>query len=366
MSTTPTPAFARVLEHLELEQQIGGYEAAEAVEPELAAVAESVARLLGAGAPEVTITESATAAWEWSLWAMAETFGWGANDRVLLDRFAYGTMDAGLRRLALSHGVDLVEVGSLPDGTIDLEALEDVLDDRARLVLVTHMPTHVGTLTDAAEVGQLLSGSGAIYALDIAQTIGQMAVDVQTIGCDVAFAPARKFLRAPRGTALLYVRQTLAERLVPLTPSFGTEFDGAGRFVLASGLRRFDQYESGFAARLGLGVAARYAMQVGLDVIVDQVAQRSREVSDLLTEFHGTRLVGGRDSRGIVSFVHTSLDPNDIRARLAADGVNVWVNTPPGTPRDDRANTLPSVRVSPHYVTTDDDVARLRAALARL
>ena len=188
MSTTPTLAFARVLEHLELEQQIGGYEAAEAVESELAAVAESVARLLGARASEVTITESATAAWEWSLWAMAETFGWGANDRILLDRFAYATMDAGLRRLALAHGVDIVEVGSLPDGTIDLEALDDLVDDRVRLVLVTHMPTHVGTLTDAAEVGQVLSGSGAIYALDISQTVGQMAVDVQALGCDVAFA----------------------------------------------------------------------------------------------------------------------------------------------------------------------------------
>jgi cysteine desulfurase / selenocysteine lyase len=367
MSTTPTPAFARVLEHLELEQQIGGYEAAEAVESELAAVAESVARLLGARASEVTITESATAAWEWSLWAMAETFGWGANDRILLDRFAYATMDAGLRRLALAHGVDIVEVGSLPDGTIDLEALDDLVDDRVRLVLVTHMPTHVGTLTDAAEAGQVLSGSGAIYALDISQTVGQMAVDVQTIGCDVAFAPARKFLRAPRGTALLYVRQALADRLVPLTPSFGTEIDeGTGHFVLASGLRRFAQYESGFAARLGLGLAARYAMQIGLDVIAEQVEQRSREVSDLLAGFDGIRLVGGRDSRGIVSFVHQSLDLVDIRARLAADGVNVWINRPVGTPREDRANTLPSVRVSPHYVTTDDEVARLHAALTRL
>ena len=269
-----------------------------------------------------------------------------------------------LRRLALAHGVDIVEVGSLPDGTIDLEALDDLVDDRVRLVLVTHMPTHVGTLTDAPEVGRVLSGSGAIYALDISQTVGQMTVDVQTIGCDVAFAPARKFLRAPRGTALLYVRQALADRLVPLTPSFGTEVDeGTGHFVLASGLRRFDQYESGFAARLGLGVAARYAMQIGLDVISEQVEQRSREVSDLLTGFDGIRLVGGRDSRGIVSFVHTSRDLFDIRARLAADGVNVWVNTPVGTPREDRENTLPSVRVSPHYVTTDDELARLRGTL---
>ncbi len=249
MSPTPTLAFARVLEHLELEAQIGGYEAAETVEPELAAIADSVGRLLGADGTEVTITESATAAWEWALWAMAETFGWGADDRILLDRFAYATMDASLRRLALSHGVELVEVAAQADGTVDPAALAAALDDRVRLVLVTHMPTHVGTVTDAFEIGRILMGSEAIFALDIAQTVGQMPVDVRAISCDVAFAPGRKFLRAPRGTALLYVEQTLADQLIPLTPSFGTEFDeGAGRFTLASGLRRFDQYESAFAA----------------------------------------------------------------------------------------------------------------------
>ena len=189
----------------------------------------------------------------------------------------------------------------------------------------------------------------------------------RAIGCDVAFAPGRKFLHAPRGTALLYVRHALADRLVPVTPSFGSEFDEqAGRFVLASGLRRFDQYESGIAARLGLGVAARYSMQIGLDAIAEQVEQRSREVSDVLDGFADIRLTGGRDSRGIVSFVHRSVDPFDIRARLGADGVNVWVNTQAGTPRDDHPDTLPSVRVSPHYVTTDEEIARLHAALARL
>src|SRR5262249_52638315 len=178
----------------------------------------SVGRLRNAPGPECAITESATASWEWVLWAMAETFRWGERDRVLVDQLAYNTMDASVHRLAQAHGVEVVAVGALPDGSIDPEALAAVLDDRVRLVLVTHMPTHVGTLADAVAVGEVLRSSGAIYALDIAQTVGQMPVDVEAIGCDVAFAPCRKFLRAPRGTGLLYVRRSLAERLVPLTP----------------------------------------------------------------------------------------------------------------------------------------------------
>ena len=366
MSLTPAPAFARVQEHLELEAQIGGYEAAETIESELAAVTESIGRLLNATGSEIAVTESATASWEWALWAMVETFGWNGSDRILVDQFAYATMDAGLRRLALAHSVEIVEVAALPDGTIDPEALSAVLDDRVRLVLVTHMPTHVGTVSDAEAIGRIVTGSGAIYALDIAQTIGQMPVDVAAIGCDVAFAPARKFLRAPRGTAILYVRRGLADQLIPLTPSFGTEFDERTRqFALEPGLRRFEQYESAIAVRLGLGVAVRYAMQIGLDRIAERVAEISAAVADVLTGFPGVRLAAARDSRGIVSFLHDTLDPDDIRGRLAADGVNVWVNTPAGTPRDANA-VLPSVRVSPHYVTNDDDLRRLHAALARL
>ncbi len=165
------------------------------------------------------------------------------------------------------------------------------------------------------------------------------------------------------------MRRALADQLVPLTPAFGTEIDeGTGRFVLASGLRRFEQYENAIAVRLGLGVAVRYAIQIGLDVIAEAVAERSLEVAALLEGTDGVKLSAGRDSRGIVSFVHASLDPVAIRARLAADGVNVWVNTPVGTPRDAqvRRDVLPSVRVSPHYVTSDDDIARLAAALRRL
>ena len=369
MSLTPAPAFARVQEHLELEAQIGGYEAAETVEPELAAVSDSIARLLHASAPECTVTESATASWELALWAMAESFRWSERDRILVDQFAYNTMHASVRQLAHAHGVEVIEVGALPDGRIDPGALTGAMDDRVRLVLVTHMPTHVGTVTDAAEIGRLVRSSGAIYALDVAQTVGQMPVDVEAIGCDIAFAPTRKFLRAPRGTGLLYVRQALADQLGPRTPAFGTAVDErTGRFVLAAGLRRFDQYESAIAVRLGLGVAIRYAIQIGLDVIADTVAERSLEVTNLLEGTDGVKLAASRDSRGIVSFLHSSLDPVAIRARLAAEGVNVWVNTPAGTPLDAQARreVLPSVRVSPHYVTSDDDIARLAAALRRL
>ena len=98
------------------------------------------------------MTESATASWEWALWAMAESFRWSERDRILVDQFAYNTMNASLHRLAQAHGVELHVVGALADGRLDPDALTTALDERVRLVLVTHMPTHVGTVIDAVEI----------------------------------------------------------------------------------------------------------------------------------------------------------------------------------------------------------------------
>jgi len=366
-SLTPAPVLARVQRHLELEAEIGGYEAEGAVASELDDLPATIARLLGAQPSEVTVAESATAAWEWALWSMAETFGWGTGDRLLCDQFSYGTMLASLHRLQLARGVEIIAVDSVGDGTIDLDALSRELDDRARLVLVTHMPTHLGTVTDAAAVGQIVGPSPALYALDVAQTLGQMPVSVRSIRCDIAFGPARKFLRAPRGTAVLYMRSDLADRVVPLTPSFGTDFaEATGTFPLQPGLRRFDQFEYCVAVRLGLGEAVRYALDIGLDTIEELVRDRSRAVVDLLSSFE-VDLPGGGDSRGIVSFTHSSVDARAVQQHLSAAGVNVWVSTAAGSPLDARARgALPSVRVSPHYVTNDDDLARLHTAMSAL
>ena len=133
---------------------------------------------------------------------------------------------------------------SLPDGTIDLEALEASLDARTRLVLVTHVPTHLGTVTDVAAVGDVVARSDALYVVDVSQTLGQLPLDLQAIGCDATFAPGRKFLRAPRGTAVVYVAARLAERLVPLTPDFGAlDPSRPDELLLPDAARRFDRFE---------------------------------------------------------------------------------------------------------------------------
>ncbi len=368
MSLTPAPVLDRMVRHLQLEAELGGYEAAAAVADELAAVPAVVGELVGAAPDEIAATESATRAWEMAAWALAETFGYGPGDRIVVDQFAYGTVHATLAALHRSHGVVVTLAPSLPDGRVDPDTLADVVDDRTRLVVVTHVPTHLGTVTDVVAVGRMLAGSGALFAVDVSQSLGQLPVDVGAIGCDIAFAPGRKFLRAPRGTAVLYVQATLAEQLVPLTMPFGVvEPADLSRYTLPGGLRRFDQFEYDVAARLGLAEAARYALDLGLEAIAATTAERTRAVVERVTAVDGLRLTGRPDDRGIVSFVSATSSPEAVQAALSTAGVNAWVNPTGGAPYDAAARpVLPSVRVSPHYVTSDEDLDRLERALATL
>src|SRR4051794_30261654 len=102
MSLTPAPVLARVHAHLDLEAELGGYEAEAAVADELAEVPTQLAPLLGVPPDDVSMTESATAASENLLWSISQTFGYRERDRILVDEFAYATAYSALHRLQLA------------------------------------------------------------------------------------------------------------------------------------------------------------------------------------------------------------------------------------------------------------------------
>ncbi len=368
-ASIPPPAVVeRVISHLRLEAEIGGYEAGGVVVDEDAAVSVHLGALLGAAPADVLVVESATRAWEMIVWALAHSHGWTSSDRIVVDQFAYSSSWATLMRLRSVTGVDVVVAPALEDGSVDADRLDEVVDDHTRLVLATHIPTHLGTVTDVAAVGQQLVDRNLIYAVDASQSLGHRVVDVASIGCQVAFAPGRKFLHAPRGTGVLYVDSGLAETVVPLTVDLTSATDiGVDGYTPQAGTGRFELFEHSLALKLGLGEAARHALEVGPAEIERRVAQRTQQVVDLLDALPEARLVAQGPVSGIVSYLDARLDPYAARDALHARGINVWTNPASGSPIDaDRRGLGASIRISPHYVTTDADLDALARALHSL
>jgi cysteine desulfurase / selenocysteine lyase len=369
-SPSSSSVIERMVDHLRLEGQIGGYEAAERVADEVVAGRDTLGQVLGVPGADVVVTESATRAWETIAWALAHSRGWGPGDRVVVDQFAYVSCWAILLQLRSVRGIEITVAPAGPTGTVDPTGLAETVDPSVVLVLLTHVPTHVGTVTDLAQAAAALATKEdpPILAVDVSQSVGQMPVDLARLGAQVGFAPGRKFLRGPRGTGVLYVDSTLADSLTPpgIDLTSTTTVDGAG-FSLAPGARRFDLFEHGVAARLGLGLAARELVERGVDQVSAGVAQRTASLVDLVAADPSRHLVAGAPLRGIVSFTHARLDPQQVRAQLAAAGVNAWTNVANGSPLDgERRGLGPSVRLSPHHVTTDHDLDRLAAALDQL
>lgn len=353
-----------VIAHLRREAEIGGYEAEDEAGPRLAAVRASAARLLRAEEDEVAITTSDTSGFVKAFWGFALAGGLAGGGRLVVDRFSYNSHYLAFLQAARAYGARVEIVPATADGVLDLDALARMVPGAA-LVSATFVPTSSGAISDVAGAGAIARRAGVPYFVDACQAVGQLPVDVEAIGCDVLTTTGRKWLRAPRGTGLLYVRRGFVGRCEPPgIDGTSASWTGAGSYEVAPTARRFEEFEASIAARLGLGAAIDQALALGLDAIAARIQDLAERLRALLTEA-GARVLDGAGPRsGIVTFVVDGTEAGAIAARAAAHEVNVSVSRAPWARIDLAARGLEAVvRASPHVFNDEADLDRLVAVV---
>ncbi len=363
-SLPPRRVLDTVIDHLRLEAEFGGYEAADAAHDRLEAVYGSIARLLNANPAEIGLVENATRGWDMAVYAIPFQPG----DRVLTTMSEYGSNVIALLQIA-RRGVTVEVIPNDETGQVSVDALERMLDGRVRAVFVSHMPTNGGLVQPADAVGAVLRDHPALYVLDACQTAGQMPLDVDAIGCDVLSATSRKYLRGPRGVGFVYVRGEVIPTLVPpLLDNQAATWSAAGAYTIRDDARRFENWESYVAGRLGLGAAVDYAWEIGLEAVWDRVQRQAamlRARLDALPDVTVRDL--GAVRGGIVTFTHERVPADAIKERLAAKKINVSTSSVMSTRFDMEARGLPTLtRASVHYLTTDDEIDALATEVACL
>jgi cysteine desulfurase/selenocysteine lyase len=361
----PDQVLQAQLQHLRLEADIGGYEAAAAADARAEAVYDSIAKLLNADRAEIALVENATVAWDLAFYSV----GFAPGDRILTAEAEYVSNYIAFHQVARRTGAVVDVVPSDAAGEVDLAALERMIDPRVKLIAITHVPTNGGLVNPAAEIGRIARAHGILYLLDACQSVGQLPIDVAEIGCDLLSATGRKYLRGPRGTGFLYVRRGVLDRLEPpFLDLQSATFVEPDRYEMRPDARRFENWERNVAAQLGLGVAVDYALGWGLANIAGRVAALADELRRRLAEIPGVTVRDlGRRRCGLVSFTAEGKPSRELVAALRRQHMNCHTSAPGSTLLDAKARRLPDlVRASVHYYNTEDEVARFAAAVGAL
>ncbi len=364
-SLQPRPVVARVIEHLRLEEQIGGYEAADRVAAELDSLYGSVARLLHCSTEEIALQQNATQAWEMAFYAQR----FAPGDRIVTAANEYASNYIAFLQVARRTGAEICVVDSDQNGEVDLEALAKLLDERVKLIALTHAPTNGGLVQPAERVGQLARREGIPFLLDACQSTGQMHLDVDALGCDMLCATGRKYLRGPRATGFLYVRKTMLERMEPpLLDMHAATWVTRDRFEIRSDARKFETFEASAATRLGLGVAIEYALALGLEKIERRVQSLAARMRQQLAQVRGVTVRDlGRIRSGIVTFTHEHHSAGEVLHWLKANGIAARTTERSSTRIDMEQRGLEElVRTSVHYYNTEQEIDRLCQVLNRI
>ena len=352
-------------DYLDLEATIGGYEAVERERARLDKVYDSIATLINCARDEVAVVENATVAWDMAFYAM--TFASG--DRILTAQAEYAANYIAYLQVAKRTGAVIEIIPSLDSGETSCEALERMLDERVKLISITHVPANGGLVNPAEEIGKIARAHGIPFLLDACQSVGQIPVDVQAIGCDMLSATGRKYLRGPRGTGFLYVRRSMLEHLdPPMIDLHAATWVAPDRYELRSDARRFENWESNMAAKVGLGVAVDYALSFGLEAIEMRLCRLAQELRERLAGLPGATVHDAGSRRcGIVSFSTENVAAAEIARTLRAASINTSVSSAASTLIDATRRNLPDmVRASLHYYNDSNEIERMMAMLTAM
>jgi selenocysteine lyase/cysteine desulfurase len=363
----PQPVRDAVRAHLDLEDRIGGYEAAEAEVASLRATYQAVGRLLGAGPQNVAIVQNSTVAFNQAI----SSLDLGPGDVILTTRADYASNQITYLSLARRRGVQVVRAPDAPEGGVDPEEVRRLIGQRRpALVSLTWIPTNSGLVQPAEAVGEICRDAGLPYLVDACQAVGQMPIDVRRLHCDFLAAASRKFLRGPRGLGFLYVSDRMLQRGAHplLVDMHGASWTEADAFDLAPDARRFETWEFAYALVLALGAAARYALDVGLETARDRARELAAYVRQRLQAIPGVRVLDrGPELCAIATASIAGRDSKELKLALRARGINTSSPHREDAVIDmDEKEATSALRISPHYYNTREEIDAAVEALEDL
>ena len=262
-------------------------------------------------------------------------------------------------------GIELKWVNIDDNGNLDPQSVIDAIDNKTKLVAITHMSNVLGTIVDVKTICHEAQSLGVATLVDGSQGAVHMPVDVQEIGCDFYPITGHK-LCGPTGSGAIYVK---AERMVEMRPFLGggdmIKEVHKDTVIYNEPPMKFEAGTPGIVQTIGFGVALNYMMNIGLNNIAEYEAELKEYALAKLTALNWLRLQGEPDNRGaIFSFtMENAGHAHDISTILDKKGVAVRAGQHCAGPLMDHLGVTASCRASFAFYNTKSEVDTLVEAL---
>jgi len=275
--------------------------------------------LINANSDEVTFTKNTSE----GLSLVANGLSWQSGDNVVISNVEFPANVYPWQALR-DRGVQ-VRMALEEDGRVPLERLTELIDSRTRVVAISSVQYASGFRTDLATLGEYCQSKGVLLCVDAIQSLGVFPIDVQAMNIDFLAADGHKWLCAPEGAGVFYVRKEFQGHLRPTTVGWLSMKDpfnfGKYQFEFADSARRYDSGSYNLAGIYGLGAAVELLLEIG----VENIAKRLIHLTDRLTEGlrdKGYRILSSRapgEGSGIIAFFSDVHDHEQIQQHLETE-----------------------------------------------
>jgi len=328
------------------------------------AAREKVRAFLNAtSAKEIVFTRNATE----SINLVAATWGrtfLTAGDEVVISEMEHHSNIIPWQFLRDEKGVVLRIAPVGDEGELRMDAFAGLLNERTKLVAITHMSNVLGTIVPVRDIVRLAHDAGAKVLLDGAQAVTHIPVDVRELDCDFYVFSGHK-LYGPSGVGVLYGKEALLDAMPPYMG--GGEMIRSVTFekaVWADLPYKFEAGTPAIAQAVGLGAAIDYVTGLGLDAIGAHEADLLTYANQRLSSIDGLNLIGTAPGKAsVVSFTMDCAHPHDIGTLVDRAGIAIRVGHHCAQPLMDRLGLAATARASFGLYNTRAEVDRLTEAL---
>lgn len=330
-------------------------------------VRRKTADFLNAGSSdEVIFTRGTTESINLLSFSFGETF-LKQGDEIILTEMEHHSNIVPWQLLAKRQGVVIKVVPVTNEGELDLQAYSELLNEKTRLVAVTHISNVLGTINPVQEMIVLAHAAGVPVMVDGAQAIHHVPVDVQKLDCDFYVFSGHK-MYAPTGVGVLYGKRKWLEQMNP--------YQGGGEMidkVSFSGTTFNDlpyKFEAGtpnYAGVIGLGAAIDYLKNLGMEAVWEYEHELFEYAMKQMSQVPGIRFVGqAQNHTSVISFLLGDSHPFDVGTLLDKLGFALRTGHHCAQPLMDRFGIPGTVRASFAFYNTREETESLVNALKRV